>query len=192
MLRRELQELEGVRFEAGKSSESFGQRNWLASQAQFPYLVFLDGISARPMRGTWNATSNCCPLIRSGWVEPPTARKHQRKADGCAGSMARPARNDLPWPFLCEGNTVFLLSIFDPCLHLSIRFRESIMHYGHEDTLFGVELSAHGIVLSHCDNPCFTKGLDEDPVFLKRPEQAFERFFSTHRGRKAQKGNTPL
>ena len=42
------------------------------------------------------------------------------------------------------------------------------MHYGHEDTLFGAELSDQGIALSHCDNPLFHEGLDEDSIFWKK------------------------
>lgn len=171
MLQRAFQELKGVRFEAGKSSPSrSASRNWLASQAQFPYLVFLDGDSAPPDEQYVERYFDLLPTD-SVWVggtayrqEAPEEGKRMRWVYGRAreerSAMSRSSAKEYGFSSF---NFLIPASIFQ-----SIQFRASIMHYGHEDTLFGVELSARGIVLSHCDNPLLHEGLDEDSVFLEK------------------------
>ena len=171
MLQRELQEFEGVRFESGKSSPSrSASRNWLASQAQFPYLVFLDGDSAPPDAQYVERYFDLLPTD-SVWVggtayrqEAPEKGRRLRWVYG----KAREERSAISRSSAKEYGFSSFNFLIPASTFQSIQFRESIMHYGHEDTLFGVELSAHGIVLSHCDNPLLHEGLDKDPVFLEK------------------------
>ena len=51
-----------------------------------------------------------------------------------------------------------------------IRFSESLLQYGHEDTLFGFELSNLAIPILHIDNPIIHLGLDETSTFLHKTE----------------------
>ena len=60
-------------------------RNWLASQAQFPYLVFLDGDSALPDDHYVDRYFGLLPPNWFGWVEPPTAGKRRRRQTAAMG-----------------------------------------------------------------------------------------------------------
>jgi glycosyltransferase involved in cell wall biosynthesis len=171
MLQREFQELEGVRFEAGKSSPSrSASRNWLASQAQFPYLVFLDGDSAPPDTRYVDRYFDLLPTD-SVWVggtayrqEAPEKGRRLRWVYG----RAREERSARSRSSAREYGFSSFNFLIPASLFRSVQFKESIMDYGHEDTLFGVELADQGIHLSHCDNPLLHEGLDEDAVFLEK------------------------
>lgn len=47
-------------------------------------------------------------------------------------------------------------------------FNETIVGYGHEDTLFGFELFQNGIQIDHIENPVLNKYLDSNAVFLEK------------------------
>jgi len=51
-----------------------------------------------------------------------------------------------------------------------IPFNETIVGYGHEDTLFGFELAQKNVPILHIDNPVLNKHLDSNPVFLQKTE----------------------
>lgn len=51
---------------------------------------------------------------------------------------------------------------------VKVPFNETIIGYGHEDTLFGFELQKSGIEIYQCDNPVLNKHLDNNDVFLEK------------------------
>ena len=53
-----------------------------------------------------------------------------------------------------------------------IPFNENLIGYGHEDTLFGIQLSRKKIKIQHLENPVLNKHLDTNEVFLKKTENA--------------------
>lgn len=53
-----------------------------------------------------------------------------------------------------------------------IRFDERITEYGHEDTLFGIELEAKGICIRHIDNPMCQGGIETNEEFLDKTRAA--------------------
>jgi GT2 family glycosyltransferase len=59
-------------------------------------------------------------------------------------------------------------------LMLDIGFDESLKQYGHEDTVFGIELKRRGVQILHLDNPLRHIGLEKASFFLKKSEQAIE------------------
>lgn len=54
----------------------------------------------------------------------------------------------------------------------TIRFDENLREYGHEDTLFGIELKKKNIQILHLDNPIENGHLESNAVYLKNTEQA--------------------
>ena len=50
----------------------------------------------------------------------------------------------------------------------SIRFDERLLQYGHEDTLFGMELRQRNIPIRHLDNPLVHIGLEPAESFLDK------------------------
>lgn len=53
-----------------------------------------------------------------------------------------------------------------------IRFDENIEGYGHEDTIFGIDLKKAGVKIEHIQNPVIHLGLDEADTFLQKQKQA--------------------
>lgn len=49
-----------------------------------------------------------------------------------------------------------------------IKFNEQITGYGHEDTLFGIELLKNNIKIIHINNPVIHIGLDSNDAFLEK------------------------
>jgi hypothetical protein len=52
-----------------------------------------------------------------------------------------------------------------------IAFNESLIGYGHEDTLFGLELQRKSIHIQHIDNPLIHEGLQSTDEFLKKTRE---------------------
>lgn len=57
-------------------------------------------------------------------------------------------------------------------LFLSICFDEQVHEYGHEDTLFGLELKRRGIAVHHIDNKLTHLGLENAAEYLVKTETA--------------------
>jgi hypothetical protein len=55
-----------------------------------------------------------------------------------------------------------------------IQFDESIVKYGHEDTLFGLELRKQGIQVKHINNPVYHIGLEIASEFLRKTSESIE------------------
>jgi glycosyltransferase involved in cell wall biosynthesis len=53
-----------------------------------------------------------------------------------------------------------------------IRFNESIVDYGHEDTVFGYELKLYQYNVIHIDNPLIHKGLEPSAAFLEKTQKS--------------------
>ena len=56
-------------------------------------------------------------------------------------------------------------------------FDESIVRYGHEDTLFGKSLKADGIAILHIDNPLMNCGLDDGVNLLRKTEESLRTLY---------------
>jgi glycosyltransferase involved in cell wall biosynthesis len=52
------------------------------------------------------------------------------------------------------------------------QFDEKLMGYGHEDTLFGIQLARQKHTIQHLENPVLNKHLDSNKVFVKKTENA--------------------
>jgi glycosyltransferase involved in cell wall biosynthesis len=59
-------------------------------------------------------------------------------------------------------------------IFLDILFDETLRQYGHEDTLFGMELARRKVPILHIDNPLEHIGLETVDVFLRKTEQGIE------------------
>jgi len=70
-----------------------------------------------------------------------------------------------------EGFTTFNFLIRRD-LFLSIGFDETLKEYGHEDTLFGLELKKRGIPILHIDNKLTHLGLEDADEYLEKTETA--------------------
>ncbi len=151
-----------------------GARNWLAQNAQYAYLLFIDGDMG----------------VRSGDFLRKYVDVLAEKRVVCGGHFydkelpseefllhwtygrtreERPAkiRNLAPYQGFVPSNFVIPKDVF-----LSIEFDESIKGYGHEDTLFGESLQQKGIEVRHIDNGLVHLGLSTDAAFMDKVDVA--------------------
>jgi hypothetical protein len=78
-------------------------------------------------------------------------------------------RNLNPYRSFMTNNFMIAKSVFH-----QIQFDESIIQYGHEDTLFGLELKKNGIPIKHINNPLYHIGLEIASEFLRKTSEAIE------------------
>lgn len=57
-------------------------------------------------------------------------------------------------------------------LFQEIQFNDELKGYGHEDTLFGIDLSKKNIPIDHIENPVLNRHLDSNHLFLIKTENA--------------------
>ena len=56
----------------------------------------------------------------------------------------------------------------------TIKFNSELVGYGHEDTLFGIELDRNNIKIDHIENPVLNKHLDSNQLFLIKTKNAIQ------------------
>jgi glycosyltransferase involved in cell wall biosynthesis len=148
-------------------------RNFLASQAQFDYLLFVDCdgqvVDNQYIR---KYLQNLAPstVVVGGTcykeIPPENGSLYLRwKFGKQREEIPSEIRNRDPWKSFSTFNFLIPSTVFD-----SIRFDESIREYGHEDTLFGIRLKEKDITVVHIDNPLEHLGLEEARVFLEKVE----------------------
>jgi glycosyltransferase involved in cell wall biosynthesis len=152
-------------------------RNYLAGQAQYDYLLFID-CDSEP--------------VDDFFIKRYVAYCRYKEIVVCGGTAykrQKPNRNAyLRWIYgmKCEtksakqrsksSNTKFSAFNFliSKELFLSIRFNELLRNYGHEDTLFGLELQKRNYTIVHIDNPLYHIGIDSNEVYLEKTRQGVE------------------
>jgi GT2 family glycosyltransferase len=78
-------------------------------------------------------------------------------------------RNSSPYRSFMTNNFLISRSILS-----QIPFDESIVQYGHEDTLFGFELRRKGIPVIHIQNPLIHIGLEIAREFIRKSSEGIE------------------
>src|SRR5574344_70043 len=150
-------------------------RNTLASKAKYPYLLFLD----------CDAQISHPDYLKKYFAEIPTTIV----SGGTEYSSEKPAKNcRLRWTYgikrehksakLRMINPNFSFTPFNFMIRADIfnetAFDESVKGYGHEDTLFGIELLRKGITVRHIDNPLIHLGLNTTDQYLLQIENAIQ------------------
>lgn len=149
-------------------------RNLLAKKAQYPYLLFMDCDSAVPSATFISQYIRICQpgiVCYGGCMYEKELQDissslrwkygHQRESRSAAQRKKHP-------------NTGFRTNNFliDKNIFSTVTFDEEITEYGHEDTLFGMDLEQAGIVIRHIDNPLIHLGLEDNRTFLKKTESS--------------------
>ncbi|MGB1051477.1 MAG: glycosyltransferase family 2 protein [Chitinophagales bacterium] len=63
----------------------------------------------------------------------------------------------------------------------AVKFNESIVDYGHEDSLFGTSLKQHNYQIQFIDEPCYHLGLYTNSDFVERSRTAIETLYQIER-----------
>lgn len=149
-------------------------RNFLAREAQYPYLLFLDADAAIPEGFVQRYVNHVEPetVLVGGTAYPKESPDVHRQLRWLYGrsreEMPALHRNKRPYRSFSTFNFLIPSAIFQ---------RHPLVHtgpYGHEDTLLGLALEQGHTKLIHLDNPAIHLGLDENGVFLQKTRTALD------------------
>ncbi|MEM9886282.1 MAG: glycosyltransferase [Bacteroidota bacterium] len=162
-------------------------RNLLAQKAVYDYLLFIDCDSAvirKDYLKRYVAQLNPKQLLYGGRVyqeKPPKEKAFHLhwKFGRHREQIPAKQRGLQPYQSFMTNNFVVPKAIFQP-----IKFDENLKQYGHEDTLFGMELKSQHIPILHLDNPLEHIGLERTDVFLEKTEKALENLTQLHKAGK--------
>ena len=176
-LNREVQNFEFVKYE--ELEKNIGRsaiRNSLAEKAQYEYLIFLDcDMKLNTEEFLKKYLENISPekVLIGGLTYQKEKPDNEFLLHWKVGKEREvksvEQRSINPYQSFLSSNFLVPKSIFQ-----KIRFDESLKQYGHEDTLFGLELKRLEIPIEHLENPIEHAGLETTDVFLKKTEKAIE------------------
>ncbi len=152
-------------------------RNFLAEKASFDNLIFADcdmSVINTDFIHTYikflNTNSVICGGISYQTEKPKDKELILRWYYGIKKEKRSDVlRNRSPYASFMSGNFLIPKKIFQ-----NIRFDERISKYGHEDTLFGIELKRKGIKIKHITNPLLHIGLEPSETFISKTEKSIE------------------
>lgn len=169
-------------------------RNFLAQQAQYEHLLFMD---ADALVCSDNFIEKYLPfcqeecIVIGGTAYDPNINnpsyslrlKYGRKREARNAAERSMLEHELQidknkqqsynfsaFNFLISKEIIF-----------AIPFDEKISGYGHEDMLLGYELHQKGYRLSHIDNSLIHSGLDANKLFLSKTEEACKNLLKLYR-----------
>ncbi len=171
----QLDKLAGVR--CFHSVHNIGRsriRNTLASMAKYSYLLFIDGdaevFSEDFIQQYLNASESGLVLCggTAYWDIAPIDKDKVLRWKYGLKREARTAeqRNIKAYSSFSSFNFLIPADIFGKNL-----FDENIIRYGHEDTIFGIELEKNNIRINHIDNQMIHTGLDSAVHFLEKTRE---------------------
>ena len=169
---KQLSDIEGVScFSRPAPLGRSANRNFLASKAQYEYLLFIDGDAGceddHYIENYFKTLGQ--DLVLCGGTlynnEPPkNPESILRWKYGRAREQTHAKkRQQIPWKSFSTFNFLIPASVFN-----TFCFDESIKGYGHEDTLFGIQLHLAGIKIVHLDNGLIHLGLESCTVYLDK------------------------
>ena len=150
-------------------------RNLLASNAIYPYIIFIDSDAVVEKKDYIKSYINvlrnhdvvCGGLYHCQHNENRLLSlrfKYEKNADKKRNATTR---NIKPYNNFTTFNFAIRRDLF-----LSILFNGKIEEYGYEDVLFGKELERRRVNILHIDNKLMHNGLEENSIFLKKTEQS--------------------
>lgn len=148
-------------------------RNFLAQQAQYPYLLFLDSDVqlVHPNYIQQYLQHDCDPVVYGGVCIQPNEElaRHNlryRYELECEPRFSVAQRRVSPYQGFRTSNFLVKRDLL-----LAHPFDERIRHYGYEDVLFGRRLLSAGIPVIHVENPVAVDDFEPNDVFLRKTDE---------------------
>lgn len=150
-------------------------RNTLAVKSKHPYLLFMDCDVTVTHRDYLKKYLEALPakvVVGGAEFKPKKPRKEnvlRWKYGIVREQVPAEIRRKDPNAAFSTFNFIIEKEIFD-----TVQFDETLQGYGHEDTLFGLDLEAHGITISHIDNPLRHDVSRSSNQFLKQTRNSID------------------
>ena len=182
---RQITSLQNVTYtELSKNIGRSKIRNRLSSFAKYDYLLFMDADAQIPSRtfiADYLCECNGDVVVCGGMEYAPFYKEYSYKDQyGLRLNYGKnrecktaKERNLIPNKSFMTFNFLISKSIFNKIL-----FDESLSNYGHEDTLFGLELKHQGIIIKHINNPLRHLEIDSNSIFLTKALASVKNIFS--------------
>ena len=160
-------------------------RNILGRHARYDYLLFMDSdaavVSDAFLRRYLEVRMRA-PVVYGGILHPDRMPSPEVSLAYLYEKNAEPRftaerRSRHPYQSFRTFNFMIAREVF-----LRFPFDETIVRYGHEDTLFGKTLKENGIWILHIDNPLMNCGLDTNADVLHKTEESL-RMLYVHRNK---------
>ncbi|MDD7318459.1 MAG: glycosyltransferase [Prevotella sp.] len=171
---RSISSLENVKLiERGFNSGRSKIKNFLAREARYGNLLFLDGdMSLRKDDFIENYLSQDSPVIYGGYDiihddETLMSNLRYRYERSSKGNHCAAIRNQRPYQNFHTSNFMTTKDVM-----LRFPFDERFRHYGYEDVLWGKTLRDNGIVIKHIDNPLTFADFETNRQFVSKTEEA--------------------
>ncbi|MCC7332824.1 MAG: glycosyltransferase [Flavobacteriales bacterium] len=165
-------------------------RNLLAKEAQYEYILFLDCDSKiNSKQFIANYIKNCLPntVVCGGRnyesSSPLQQEKHFRWWYGTnRETTTAEERTKQPYRSFMTNNFLLPKAVF-----LTIQLDENLIGYGHEDTLFGLELKNKAIAIKHINNPLCHIGLEDTNEFICKTKEGIKNLLKLIESKKIDK-----
>ncbi|MGI5820590.1 MAG: glycosyltransferase family 2 protein [Bacteroidales bacterium] len=158
-------------------------RNLFLQYASYPYLLFLDCdaliISDQFLEQYLNLLDSKPQIVCGGRVYPPQLLKGNKKLRWKYGHRVE---SEPAWKRKENPNSSFMTNNFliSKALLEQVQFDEQLTQYGHEDTLFGLQLLERGVSILHIENPILNGDIETNPVFLEKTKQGVENLYQIY------------
>lgn len=155
-------------------------RNLFIEYATNPYLIFLDCdakvLTKEYLRNYRQAIDSATQVICGGSVYnsilPDIKQVLRWKYGTKKESKTAEERTRNPYSSFMTSNFLIKTTLFK-----KLCFDERITQYGHEDTLFGIQLEKNKITIQHIQNPVLNDDVDYNEEFLEKTELALKSLF---------------
>lgn len=151
-------------------------RNLLAKNAQYEYLLFIDGDSEiinENFLQVYVENIGFSTQVIYGGKEHSDLYAHKERLRWKYGKY-REDKTAAERQKSLYRHTIFNNTLIKKELFEQIGFNEELTRYGHEDSLLAYELEKRKISVLHIENPIIHAGIDTNEVFLKKTKAGLE------------------
>lgn len=162
---------EGLKENIGRSKI----RNYLLQSATYENCLILDCdvaiVSSNFIKKYLDAICDECVIVGGHMYQKDPPKDTSKLLHWKYGSQVEcellDKRKKKPYDSFMTNNFLIQKKTFN-----KVKFDESLIKYGHEDTLFGIELELNGNYIKHIENPVIHLGLKNAKEFLRGEKEA--------------------